>query len=47
LTPGTDLDADTLFGPVLGTHISPGGNHLVYRVNHPSPISVSLLIFDS
>ena len=46
-TPGSGLNTDSLFGPVLGTRISPGGNHLVYRIHCPPSVLVTILIFNS
>ena len=40
-SPGSGLDENL---PVLGMHISPGGNHLTYRINPPPMVSVSVPI---
>jgi hypothetical protein len=46
-TPGSGLDTDSLFGPILGTRISPGGNHLVYRIHCPPSPLVTILLFNN
>jgi len=42
--PGSGLDKNSLFWPVLGTRTSPGGNHLTYHINPPPTILVSVPI---
>ena len=44
-TSSSGLNIDSLFGPVLGTCISPGSNHLVYRIHCPLLVLVTILIF--